>query len=66
MNYALGYLVPDLPGVVTNVMWGGYDLQTGAYYFNAAMNEASPHYKISDPKPEALWSPEELANQGAR
>jgi hypothetical protein len=66
MNYALGYLVPDLPAHVTNVMWGGYDLQTGAYYFNAAMNEASPHYKISGPRPESLWSPEELANQGAR
>ncbi len=66
MNYALGYLVPELPAHVTNVQWGGYDLQTGAYYFNAAMNEAMPHYKISEPRPEVLWSPEELANQGAR
>lgn len=66
MNYSLTYLVPDLPALVTNVMWGGYDLQTGAYYFNAAMNEAMPHYKVSEPRNEALWSPEELANQGAR
>ncbi len=66
MNYALGYLVPELPAHVTNVMWGGYDLQTGAYYFNAAMNGALPHYRISEPRSESLWSPEELANQGAR
>ncbi len=66
MNYSLTYLVPELPALVTNVMWGGYDLQTGAYYFNAAMNGAPTHYKISGPKPEHIWSPEELANQGAR
>ncbi len=66
MNYALGYLVPELPAHITNVMWGGYDLQTGAYYYNAAMNEAAPHYRISEPRPDILWSPEELANQGAR
>lgn len=65
-NYSLTYLVPELPALVTNVMWGGYDLQTGAYYLNAAMNEAPTHYKVDAPKSENIWSPEELANQGAR
>lgn len=66
MNYSLTYLVPELPALVTNVMWGGYDLQTGAYYFNAAMNGASPHYRVREPVSENNWSPTELANQGAR
>lgn len=66
MNYSLTYLVPDLPALVTNVMWGGYDLQTGAYYLNAAMNGGTPHYRVRGPVSESAWSPVELANQGAR
>ncbi|MBR9884574.1 MAG: DUF1329 domain-containing protein [Oceanospirillales bacterium] len=66
MNYSLTYLIPDLPALVTNVMWGGYDLQTGAYYLNAAMNGGTPHYEISKPISENNWSPVELANRGAR
>ncbi|SEQ31053.1 Protein of unknown function [Amphritea atlantica] len=66
MNYSLTYLVPELPALVTNVMWGGYDLQTGAYYLNAAMNGGTPHYRVREPISEGTWSPVELANQGAR
>ncbi len=66
MNYSLTYLVPDLPALVTNVMWGGYDLQTGAYYLNAAMNGGTPHYRVREPVSENIWSPVELANQGSR
>lgn len=65
-NYSLTYLLPDMPGLVTNVMWGGYDLQTGAYYFNAAMNGGKVHYRIGAPVSEGLFSPEELASQSAR
>ena len=34
-----------MPAVVGNVMWGGYDLQTGAYYLNMASNELPMQYK---------------------
>ena len=44
-NYTLTLLAPDIPAVVGNMVWGGYDLQTGAYYFNMASNELATQYK---------------------
>jgi len=65
-NYALMLLAPDLPGVVGNVLWGGYDLQTGAYFLNMASNELPMQYKPVAPLGKAFFSPDELANEGAR
>ncbi|MBX3607143.1 MAG: DUF1329 domain-containing protein [Piscinibacter sp.] len=65
-NYTLTLLAPDLPAVVGNMMWGGYDLQTGAYYLNMAGNELPMQYKPVPPLPKSFFSPEELANEGAR
>lgn len=65
-NYTLTLLAPDLPAVVGNMMWGGYDLQTGAYYLNMASNELPAQYKAVAPIPKSFFSPEELANEGTR
>ena len=65
-NSALMLLAPDLPAVVGSVQWGGYDLQTGAYFLNMASNELATQYKPVPPIPRSFFSPEELANEGAR
>ena len=65
-NYSLTLLAPDLPAVVANIMWGGYDLQTGAYFLNMAGNELPMQYKAVTALPKSFFSPEELANEGAR
>ncbi len=65
-NFTLTLLAPDLPAVVGNMLWGGYDLQTGAYYLNMAGNELPMQYKPVPPLPRSFFSPEELANEGAR
>jgi hypothetical protein len=65
-NYTLTLLAPDIPAVVGNMLWGGYDLQTGAYYLNMASNELPMQYKVVPPLSKAFFSPEELANEGAR
>jgi hypothetical protein len=65
-NYTLTLLAPDIPALVGNMFWGGYDLQTGAYYLNMASNELSSQYKVVPPLPRSFFSPEELANEGAR
>lgn len=65
-NFTLTLLAPDLPAVVGNMLWGGYDLQTGAYYLNMASNELPNQYKPVPPLPKSFFSPEELANEGAR
>lgn len=65
-NYTLTLLAPDIPALVGNVFWGGYDLQTGAYYLNMASNEMPTQYKVLPTLPKAFFSPEELANEGTR
>jgi hypothetical protein len=65
-NYTLTLLAPDIPAIVGNMLWGGYDLQTGAYYLNMASNELSTQYKPVAPIARSFFSPEELANEGTR
>ncbi len=65
-NYTLTLLAPDIPALIGSMFWGGYDLQTGAYYLNMASNELASQYKVVAPLPRSFFSPEELANEGAR
>jgi hypothetical protein len=65
-NYTLTLLAPDIPAVIGNMLWGGYDLQSGAYYLNMASNELPVQYKAVPALPRSFFSPEELANEGAR
>ena len=65
-SYTLTLLAPDIPALLGNVMWGGYDLQTGAYFLNMASNELPTQYKTLPPIPKSFFSPEQLANEGIR
>jgi hypothetical protein len=65
-NYTLTLTVPDMPAVLGNVFWGGYDLHTGAYYLNMATNELPVQVKLLQSIPRSFFSPEELANEGTR
>ena len=65
MTYTLTELAPDVPSVVGNMAWGNYNLQTGGYYLNAATNGAK-QFAVVPRRPETFFSPEELANLGAR
>lgn len=65
MVYTLTELAPDVPSLVGNMAWGVYNLQTGGYYLNAATNGAK-QFKVVPRRPDSFFSPEELANVGAR
>lgn len=65
-NYSLMLTAPDIPAVINGVMWGGYDLQTGAYYYNMAPNELPRQYELKPSIPRSFFSPESLASEGAR
>lgn len=65
-NYTLTLLAPDIPAVLGNVMWGTYNVQTGAYLLNEASNEMPTQYKVIPRLPASYFGPEELANQGSR
>ena len=61
-NFTLTLLAPDLPAVLGNVCWGGYDLQSGAYSVNMTSNELPGQYKAVSTLPRSTFSPDELAN----
>lgn len=65
-NFSLMLTAPDIPAVFGNVFWGGYDLQTGAYYLNMATNELPVQMKALPTLQRSFFSPEELANEGTR
>jgi uncharacterized protein YxjI len=65
-NYTLTLTAPDIPAVLGNFFWGGYDLQTGAYYLNMATNELPVQVKVLPTLERSFFSPEELANEGTR
>ncbi|MBT0962936.1 DUF1329 domain-containing protein [Denitromonas iodatirespirans] len=66
INFTLTLLCPDIPALIGNVMWGGYDMQSGAYYLNSALNELPKAYQVIDPLPRSFFSAAELANDGLR
>jgi hypothetical protein len=65
-NYTLTLLAPDIPAVLGNMLWGGYDLQTGAYYLNMAANELPKQIHTLPTIPKSFFSPDELANESGR
>jgi hypothetical protein len=65
-NFTLTSFNADIPALVGNMLWGGYELQTGAYYLNMAPNELPVFYKTLPPISPSFFSPETLASEGAR
>ncbi|MCW5658099.1 MAG: DUF1329 domain-containing protein [Burkholderiaceae bacterium] len=65
-NFTLTLTAPDVPAVFGNVMWGGYDMNTGAYYLNLAFNELPVQMKVLPKLERSFFSPEELANESTR
>jgi hypothetical protein len=65
-NYTLTLLAPDVPAVVGNVYWGMYNLLSGGYFLNSASNGLSKQVAMVPRRPDSFFSPEELANLGAR
>jgi len=65
-NYTLTLLAPDIPALIGTVMWGTYDLETGAYLLNSSSNEMPVQYKEIPRLPTSFFSTDSLANRGAR
>ena len=65
-SYTLTLLAPDVPAVLGNVYWGLYNLQSGGYFLNSAANGLPKQVAFVPRRPDSFFSPEELANLGAR
>jgi hypothetical protein len=65
--YSLTLLAPDVPALLGNVVnWGGYNLQTGEYYYDVGTNGHTVQYQITPRQPDAFFSADGLANEAAR
>jgi hypothetical protein len=62
-SYSLTLLAPDIPALVNTVMWGGYNLETGAYFINCTSNGLPRQYMVQPWQPETYFSPESVANR---
>lgn len=65
-GYTLTLLAPDIPAVMGTVFWGVYNLLEGGYYLNAASNGAAYQARLQPSLKPSFFTPEELAELGAR
>lgn len=64
--YSLTLLAPDMPALTSQVMWGSYNLDTGAYFLNSSSNDLKVQYQ-KIPRPSAsFFTPDAMANSSAR
>ncbi|UZE20256.1 DUF1329 domain-containing protein [Pseudomonas sp. B21-054] len=64
--YSLTLLAPDMPALTSQVMWGSYNLDTGAYFLNASSNDLAVQYqKIATPS-ASFYTPDAMANENMR
>lgn len=59
------YLLPEVPAVILGSQFV-YDLLLGGYVFGFAMNGEPVHYKVTQPHPETVFRPQNLAAHAVR
>ena len=66
-QYVLPLLAPDIPALIGNIVnWGSYNVQTGEYYLSVATVGQPTQFRIEPRRPDGFWTPESMANEGAR
>ena len=65
-DFVLTYLAPDLPALLTNVNWGVYSFQQGAYVLNTGLIGSKVSYKTQKAPPRSTFSPDALAGSSIR
>ncbi|KNH45934.1 DUF1329 domain-containing protein [Pseudomonas lini] len=64
--YSLTLLAPDLPALTAQVMWGSYNLDTGAYFLNASSNDLAVQYQTIAKPSASFYTPDAMANENMR
>ncbi|SDK79851.1 DUF1329 domain-containing protein [Pseudomonas indica] len=64
--YSLTLLAPDMPVLTSQVMWGSYNLDTGAYFLNASSNDLNVQYHTMARPSASFYTPDAMANSSAR
>ncbi|MBE2244999.1 MAG: DUF1329 domain-containing protein [Burkholderiaceae bacterium] len=66
MGFANPVVMPDLPATTSPQMFGFYDLISGAWYYDSALNDAAEQYKIMPRYPDTTFTAESLGGEGVR
>ena len=66
MGFANPVVMPDLPATTSPQMFGFYDLISGAWYYDSALNDAAEQYKIMPRYPDTTFTPEALSGDAVR
>jgi hypothetical protein len=66
MGFSNPVVMPDLPATTSPQMFGFYDLISGAWYFDSALNDFSEQYKIVPHYPDTTFTPEALTGESIR
>jgi hypothetical protein len=64
--YSLTLLAPDMPALTAQVMWGSYNLDTGAYFLNSSSNDLKEQYHAVERPSATFFTPDAMANSSIR
>ncbi len=64
--YSLTLLAPDMPALTAQVMWGSYNLDTGAYFLNSSSNDLKEQYHAIERPSATFFTPDAMANSSIR
>ncbi|SCK17321.1 Protein of unknown function [Variovorax sp. HW608] len=66
MGFANPIVMPDLPGTTSPQQFGFYDLVSGAWYFDSALNDAPEQFKLMPRYPDTRFTADALVGDGVR
>ena len=66
MGFSNPVVMPDLPGTTSPQMFGFYDLLSGAWYYDGAMNDSAEQYKLMPRYSADVFTPEALTGEAIR
>ena len=66
MGFANPVVMPDIPATTSPQMFGFYDLISGAWYYDSALNDAAEQYKVMPRYQPSVFTPEALSGDGVR
>ncbi len=66
MGFSNPVVMPDLPATASPQMFGFYDLLSGAWYYDGAMNDSAEQYKVMPRYPDTTFTPESLTGEAVR
>jgi len=66
MGFSNPVVMPDLPGTTSPQQFGFFDLISGTWYYDSALNDAAEQYKIMPRYADTVFTSEALTGEGVR